>query len=144
MPRPRLATALALSLMLSAAGTAIGADDAASDRYLLAETGKGVMRLDRTDGSVSFCRLSGEDFVCTAAIDDRQALEDEIERLKSENARLRARLAALRERGPDYRGDELPSDEEIEQMMDRTEKMMRRFFGIVDSLRREYEDGSTL
>ncbi|MCC2111439.1 MAG: hypothetical protein KDJ16_05335 [Hyphomicrobiales bacterium] len=148
MSGSRLAAAIAIVVSLSTFGGAAAEDDGTADRYLLLETGKGVVRLDRTDGSISFCRPQGDDYVCTAAIDDRRALDDEIARLEAENARLRAQLAALGETvpegEPDYRADELPSEEEIDRMMDRTERMMRRFFGIVDSLRREYDENDRL
>ena len=109
-----------------------------TERYLLLETGKGILRLDRDSGAVSFCRLQGSNYVCKAAADDRLALEREIARLEAENARLRKRLAALGEKLPEERA--LPSDDEIDRAMDRTERILRRFFGIVEDLKREFAD----
>jgi hypothetical protein len=83
----------------------------------------GVMRLDSDSGHVSFCTRAGDGYACRSAPDDRAALQEEIDRLKRENERLR--LAGPQQPSPGGRF-QLPSEEEIDKAMGLFEKMMRR------------------
>ena len=81
----------------------------------------GLMRLDTETGQVSHCTKTGESYACRSVADDRAALQEEIDRLRSENEALRAG------RGPSVSGRlQLPSEEEIDKAVGLFEKMMRR------------------
>jgi hypothetical protein len=130
------------------------------DRYLLAPAGKAFLRLDRESGRVAECRRRGEAWRCVAVPDAQLAMEQEISRLSDELASLRDENAALEkrlaengqtpsEKRPDASasrpgaGDEpafSPEEEaELDKALDFTEKAMRRFFGLMKTLREEYD-----
>mgnify|MGYP001228347689 FL=1 len=118
-------------------------------RFTLERTEKGILRLDRTTGAVSFCNERQDGWTCVPAADARQALDDEIARLQAENDEWRKRLAAAGA-NPDEPAklppeavppiNPMPGDKEVDQFMDFAEKMMRRFFDMVDRLKRDYND----
>ncbi len=70
---------------------------------------------------------------CETVADDRAALEAEIKRLSERVAELEKKRNDPVER---FRP---PSDQEIEQVMGFFEKMMKRFRGVVENLRKEWE-----
>jgi hypothetical protein len=80
------------------------ADDAAPDsqggRYIFNKQPDGFVRLDTQTGEVSLCSQKTVGWACEAAPEDRALLENEITRLRSENAALKKDLLA--------RGLELP------------------------------------
>jgi hypothetical protein len=66
---------------------------AADSRYTITPTAKGYIRLDSRTGEVSVCtERAGGGMLCQVAADDRQTLQQEIDRLSEENTRLRAAL----------------------------------------------------
>lgn len=132
---------------------------APDDRYLLAPAGEAFLRLDRDSGRVAECRRRGEAWRCVAVPDAQLAMEQEISRLSDELAALREENAALQRRlgetgdAPSARsqtpstpeaGKEpsfTPEEEaELDKALDFTEKAMRRFFGMMKTLREEYDD----
>lgn len=105
----------------------------AGDRYRFNPVDGGVLRLDSQTGQVSFCRAREGGWTCETAADDRAALEAEIKRLSE-------RIAALEKQANDPANRfRTPSDQEIEQMMGFFEKMMKRFRGVVENLKKEWE-----
>jgi len=66
-----------------------GTDDA---RYSFSKTADGFVRLDTKSGEVSLCSERAVGWSCRAAPDDRAVLENEIARLRSENAGLKKEL----------------------------------------------------
>src|SRR5580704_14419996 len=80
------------------------ADDATPDsqggRYIFNKQPDGFVRLDTQTGEVSLCSQKTVGWACEAAPEDRALLENEITRLRSENAALKKDLLA--------RGLELP------------------------------------
>lgn len=152
-----------------ATGAAAQSDDAgtgsrpsaAEDRYLLAPAGEAFLRLDRESGRVAECRRRGGAWRCVAVPDAQLAMEQEISRLSDEVAALRGENAALQRRlaetgnAPSSRsqtpskpapeaGKEpsfSPEEEaELDKALDFTEKAMRRFFGLMKTLREEYDE----
>lgn len=122
------------------------------DQYHIVEIADGILRIDRQSGEITECRDNGSGWICRLSADDRQAYEAEINRLdlelnrlEEENSRLLAALEEATELGnapsePSVRERlELPSDEELDAVMDTAEEAMRRFFGLVQDLRREME-----
>lgn len=105
----------------------------AGDRYRFNPVEGGVLRLDSQTGQVSFCRARQGGWTCETAADDRAALEAEIKRLSD-------RVAALEQQANDPANRfRTPSDQEIEQVMGFFEKVMKRFRGVVENLKREWE-----
>jgi hypothetical protein len=66
--------------------------DNGGGRYTFQKTADGIVRLDSQTGQVALCSPHTVGWACLAAPDDRAALEDEIARLRSENAALKQDL----------------------------------------------------
>jgi hypothetical protein len=67
----------------------------AAERYTLERADGGFVRLDRTSGAISLCRLEGAaGLVCRLAADDRLAYEAQLGALQGELARLKAQAKA--------------------------------------------------
>lgn len=124
--------------------------DNPDDRFILQRAGEGFFRVDRETGEASLCEPGNVGWVCELIPDDRAALQDEISRLARQNAELKSRLAELEGRltgespettEPD--GDstfDLPTEEEMDELMTMFEGMMRRFFDMAEDLRRDFSD----
>ena len=65
-------------------------------RYSFNKTVGGFLRLDSQTGEVSLCSERTVGWTCQAAPDERAVLENEIARLRIENAMLKERLALAR------------------------------------------------
>lgn len=149
-----------------AGAQAIDQPDTEGGRYILRKVESGLMRVDRETGSTSFCRKRDNTWTCELVADDRAALEDEIARLAGDNSelareigRLKKRIARLesgapamepetpRSQGEDGEKEapylDLPSDEEIDQVMQTFQMMMRRFFDMVRGLREDFDQDRT-
>ena len=63
-------------------------------RYAFSKQADGVLRLDKQTGDVSLCTQRTVGWACQAAPDDRAILEDEIARLRRENAALKKDILA--------------------------------------------------
>jgi hypothetical protein len=74
------------------------ADDETPDsdhgRYSFSKVADGVLRLDMQTGDVSVCSQRTVGWACQAAPDDRAVLENEIARLRTENAALKKDMLA--------------------------------------------------
>jgi len=102
-------------------------------RYKLQKVDGGFLRLDAQTGQVSFCRERAANWSCETAADERAALEAEIKRLSD-------RVAAL-EKTSENPADRfrVPSDQELDRVMTLFEKMMKRFRGAVENLKRDWD-----
>jgi len=131
------------------------------DRYSLVVVEDDILRVDRQNGTVSFCRKQNDDWRCNPVPLAEDAYLAEINDLASEVDRLTARLeelesdageqdrqlppgAALDRETPEGRSgekSEQPSeeDEELEKVLTFTESAMRRFFGMVRELQKDFE-----
>ena len=96
-------------------------------RYQLERGDGGFVRLDTVTGEMTLCRETGNGLSCERSREqdmdlrrDRDQLRDEVRELRRENERLRDELAHY----DDYRTDELPSDEEMEEIAGWFERMM--------------------
>ena len=87
-----MATVAATWLGAAAAACAQSAPDTDNGRYTLSPVADGFLRLDTRTGAVSTCTSKGG-WVCRVVPDERAALDTEIGRLQSENARLKEQLA---------------------------------------------------
>ena len=74
------------------------ADDETPDtdhgRFSFSKVADGLLRLDMQTGQVSVCSQRTVGWTCQAAPDDRAVFENEIARLRSENATLKKALVA--------------------------------------------------
>jgi hypothetical protein len=68
--------------------------DSANGRYMFNKTADGVVRLDTQSGQVSLCSQKSVGWACEAAPEDRAVLENEIARLRAENAALKKEILA--------------------------------------------------
>ncbi len=89
--------AIALLALFVLAGPVAADDPAAppdnqSGRYEFSKVTDGMLRLDRQTGEVALCSPRAVGWACMAAPEDRTALENEIARLRSENAALKQAL----------------------------------------------------
>lgn len=138
--RIRLVTAtFAAALMLPAGPTR--AEDArpgpdGADNFLLAPAEGPQLKIDRRDGRVSICDRENGDWRCRLVPDDREAYEGEIVRLEKRIDALEQKVARL-EADRDWIG---PNDEKkLDEFFDFTDKAFRRFFGMVQDLKRDLE-----
>jgi hypothetical protein len=154
-------TALVRTTALAAIGAALAAtapvlaEDAMPNtstdgRYIFNNTADGVVRLDTKSGEVALCSQRTMGWACTAAPEDRAVLENEIARLRAENAALKKDILA---RGlplppgaspvPDQPSAQnktsqnsitvpLPSDADIDRVTDFANRMWHRFKDMVD------------
>ena len=139
--RKRCVTALLLVMLIV---TPVMAQQAASGRYTMAPSGEGMLRLDTQTGAVSHCMQDAGRWVCKSIADDRNALENEIDRLSNENQRLRAELEKRGLEAPPQVKPEgeapkswLPDDSRVEEFMSFFEKIMRRFREYAESMQDE-------
>ena len=63
--------------------------DSDHGRYSFSKVADGLLRLDMKTGEVSMCSQRAVGWACQAAPDDRAVLENEIARLRTENAALK-------------------------------------------------------
>jgi hypothetical protein len=68
--------------------------DNAEGRYTFSKVPEGFLRLDTQSGEVSVCSQRAVGWACQAAPEDRAVLENEIARLRSENAALKKDILA--------------------------------------------------
>ncbi len=87
---------LAMAIVSASSGIALSQTlpDGESGRYTMTVVPDGLMRLDTRTGAVSTCTNKENGWACYAIPDERAALDTEIGRLQTENAGLRAQLAA--------------------------------------------------
>jgi hypothetical protein len=68
--------------------------DSDHGRFSFSKVADGLLRLDLKTGEVSLCSQRAVGWACQAAPDDRVVLENEIGRLRTENAALKKELIA--------------------------------------------------
>jgi hypothetical protein len=119
-------------------------------RYMMSPTDGGhFVRLDTETGAMALCkRIAGDAWDCQAMADSSRPLQDEADRLKSENKELRAEVKRLEEvlglgdRKPGDTGQKqaerpggerpggtfkLPSEDDIDKAIDYVERMFKKF-----------------
>ncbi|MEO0382844.1 MAG: hypothetical protein AAF234_04755 [Pseudomonadota bacterium] len=150
-----LALLLSVSVMVVPAIAQQADNPVNGDQYHIVELEDGVLRIDRQTGDISECNETQNGWVCRLSADDRLAYEAEINRLDAEVDSLQEELLAARQApgenfslAPDSDADDpssvrerldLPTDEELDAVIDTAEEVMRRFFGMVEGLREDLE-----
>ena len=116
----------------------LGAPAHAEDvtRYSLEKTANGYVRMDKQSGEMSICSEKEGQLICRLAVDERSALERQIEDLAKRLDAVDERLATIDK--PPVLQDGLPSAEEFDKSLTMMEKFFRRFMGVV----KEFDDNS--
>ena len=125
---------LILGLLTVLAAPAFAAE-VSPNRYSFVPAKGGVLRLDAATGEVAFCTAVAEAACTPAGFETADAQENATD-ATSRIAALEERIAALEAmRDPEA----LPDEEAMDRVMLLTERMMRRFFGLVRELKRDME-----
>jgi hypothetical protein len=98
-----------------------GAPSSENSRYSMTPTADGFLRLDTRTGAVSLCKVENGAARCQAAVEERAALQDEIERLARQNDALKSKPPAAG----------LPSRQDFDRALDFAEHFMRRMMKIM-------------
>lgn len=124
--------------------------DSAGGRYMFKKQtdspGDGYVRLDTQTGEVALCTQRSVGWACQAAPEDRAVLENEIARLRAENAALKKELLSRGLPLPPGVGPEvatvpatqnsvtlqLPSDADIDRMVAYAGRLWHRFIDAVE------------
>jgi hypothetical protein len=120
------------------------------NRYTFNRADDGYLRLDGRTGQVSICTRRPVGWACQAVPDERVALEAEIARLQGENAALKKDFIARNlplpgvvkpEQPAPPKGEEprvqLPSDAELNKVMNFMEKVWRRLVEMIVTLQKD-------
>jgi len=153
------AWALVMAALCAPASTLVLADDLppaqteAAPRFTMVPAEGGFVRLDTQTGLVSHCRretaAADSSWRCAAIPEDTLRSPDRLSELSEEIQSLGDAVAALRMRVDALeraRKDEAPplaaapSDEEMNRALDFSEELMRRFFGLVQEMKRGPDD----
>ncbi|MDH3742166.1 MAG: hypothetical protein OER56_11280 [Hyphomicrobiales bacterium] len=124
--------------------TGIAAASAAQQtgRYILKQTSDGFLRLDTETGAVAHCLKRDSRWQCDSLKAGGAGQDPDIARLKKQNEELKKRVARLeetvrsmtRQAGKPKTKLELPSDEELDEMMGFLEKLVSRFMQFARTL----------
>lgn len=143
----------AISLLGIASASAQSMPDSENGRYTLSAVKDGVVRLDTRTGTVSTCTDKGNGWACYVVPDERAALDTEIGRLQKENEALKAQLAAQDSAATGKSADvlpkpkndgerkieiPLPSDRDMDRVMNTIENAWRRLVEMAGRLQRDY------
>ena len=127
-----------IALLIGGLGFSAHAQDAAEGgRYSLVPVPGGALRLDTETGNVSLCKEAGGAVACRP-VPAEGAASTQPAPAADRLAALEARIAALEARaGTDLSA--LPDEEAVDRVAELADRMMRRFFGMVQEFRRELE-----
>ena len=119
------------------------------NRYTFNRVEDGYLRLDGRTGQVSICARRPAGWACETVPDERAALEAEISRLQAENAAVKKELIArnlslpgtVKPEPPAAKPDEprlqLPSDADLNKVMNFIEKVWRRLVEMIGTLQKD-------
>lgn len=138
----RFAVYSLVAMVLSGAGPAF-AQEPIANRFTLEKTENGFIRMDTRTGEMSICSEKAGQLVCRLAADERRAFEETLSDLSDRVAALEQRLE-LEAPGslPGNSQDAIPDEAELDRALDAMNKMMRGFFGMVEDLRKEFDEGA--
>ncbi|MFZ5673996.1 MAG: hypothetical protein ACOZAM_13630 [Pseudomonadota bacterium] len=131
---------LFLSLTLIFAASGAGAAEIAG-RYVLEKVEQGFLRLDSQTGVMSLCAAPSGVWECRPVRDEGLDANEQLARLRDENEGLRKRLAELEKGGTTTK---LPSDQEVDRMMDIFGKMFDRFLDFAREMDGKEKSGTSL
>jgi hypothetical protein len=144
---------VALICLVAPAFAPVLADDETPDsdhgRFSFSKVADGLLRLDLKTGEVSLCSQRAVGWACQAAPDDRGVFENEIERLRTENAALKKELIAHSLSLPNGVAAELPAagngapkvgdktDDDIDRMVEAAGRLWHRFVDAIARAQRQ-------
>ena len=140
-----IAACIAAPCLLTPAIAQNAAPDSAGGRYVFNKQADGFVRLDTQTGAVALCGRKAVGLACETAPEDRALLENEIARLRGENAALKKDIlsrglplppGAMPEPPAAQSGEltvPLPSDADVDRMMALVGRVWHRF---VDAIQR--------
>lgn len=131
---------LFLSLTLIFAASGAGAAEI-TGRYVLEKVEQGFLRLDSQTGVMSLCAAPAGVWECSPVKDEGLDTNEELARLRGENESLKKRLAELGKGAPTTK---LPSDQEVDRMMDIFGKMFDRFLDFAREMDGKEKGGTSL
>jgi hypothetical protein len=129
---------LIMAVMLTGSG-ATAAE--ITGRYVLEKVEQGFLRLDRETGVMALCAPKTGVWECETVKDQGLDLTAEVMRLKAENDKLKSRIAELEKGGGLTK---LPSDQEVDRMMDIFGKMVDRFLDFAREMDGKTKNGTSL
>jgi hypothetical protein len=144
------ATVLAIARIAAADAAA---PDTAGGRYVFEKQADGFVRLDTQTGEVALCSAKAVGWACEAVAEDRAVLENEIARLRAENAALKTEIVShglplpagiiaeplAQNDEPQNNGPaiHLPSDADIGRMVALVDHAWHRFVEAVERVQKQ-------
>jgi exonuclease VII small subunit len=126
----------ALVIVVASAPALFGAE-LNDQRFSFTETPNGFIRLDKVTGQVSACTMRESGLVCKMAADERQAYQEEINRIDARLNKLQERITSL-ESGEFLKKKAKKSFAEAEQELDQAlklaDKAFRHFFNLMQDV----------
>lgn len=154
--------AIGVLTIMAASGSADAATPSATPerpgRYSMSPVDGGFMRLDTETGAMALCNKKGESWACEpiagAPTAPGRSEREELERLRAENAEMRATIKSLEELvlGPEGEkradkpggGLQLPSEQDVDKALDYVERMFKKFRDRLKQLEGGGKDGTPL
>lgn len=128
-----------LTVLILAASGARAAE--ITGRYVLEKVEQGFLRLDSETGAMALCAPKAGVWECDTIKDQGLDLTAELTRLKAENGALKTRIAELEKAGD---AKKLPTDQEVDRMMDVFGKMFDRFLDFAREMDGKSKGGTSL
>ena len=134
---------LIATLFAATASVALAAETPAPGRYTLTPSAGGYVRLDTQTGQVSECTGVATNLVCKSTADERAAMQTEIDRLQ-------AKVDALEASGVSTAAEQkslelqIPADKDVDKAFNFLERMIKRFKGLIEELRKEPSQSTPL
>lgn len=124
------------AILAAAPTAAVAADTAAPVRFALTPTANGYIRLDTLSGQVSECTGVPSNLVCKSTPDERSAMQAEIDRLTKQVDDLKAAAVPRQtaDSGPQLN---VPSDKDVDKAFNFMDRMIKRFKGLIEEMRKD-------
>jgi len=128
--------ALMIGLTVIASSNGFAADASPQGRFTLAPSGAGFVRLDTQTGEVSECNGAPASLVCKSTPDERAAMQAEIDRLQT---LIDAWDTAAPKSAADQKSLQFvnPDDKPVDTAFNFLTRMIMRFKGLVEEIRKE-------
>ena len=134
----RISAIVIVTAMLT--GSAVNAAEV-SGRYVLEKVEQGFLRLDSETGAMALCAAKAGVWECQTIKDQGRDLSADVAHLKTENEKLKKRIAELEKSAGTTK---LPTDQEVDRMMDVFGKMFDRFLDFAREMDKKTKDDTSL
>ena len=132
---------LMVSLTTISIAGASAAEVSVQGRFTLSPSGAGFVRLDTQSGQISECTGIPSNLVCKSTPDERAAMQAEIDRLQSKIDSWDAAAPAVDQRSLELN---VPDDKQVDKAFNFLERMIKRFKGLVEEMRKEPNQSTPL